>query len=275
MTEHQTRQSYDTSRPGPEQVEALAGNVLSVLAARTPSDSAAPKGTLEDALVDRLISSVCERDDAKRDRAVAKLIKDGVAIDDLIDIYIPHAARRMGEAWCRDGMGFAEVTIGSARLQGLLRDLVRRTTPSHASDPMAPQVLMVVRDEEHHTLGAMVATQQLRRAGVGVNMSVGQTDGDVLTLIASRGFDIVMVSTSRVSTSRTERLESLGGFVESMRGRAGWAVPVVVGGAAIDEGSDIAAMTGADFATADPLEALRRCNLKIPHQGARLLATSG
>lgn len=270
MTEHQIRQSYDTSRPGPEQVEALAGNVLSVLAARAPSDSAAPKSTLEDALVNRLISAVRQPDDAGRDRAVADMIKDGVCIDDLIDRYIPHAARRLGESWCSDGMGFAEVTIGSARLQGLLRDLIRRTTPSHCGDAMAPQVLMVVREDENHTLGAMVATQQLRRVGVGVHVSVGQPDSEILTLVASRGFDIVMLSTAKGG-----RFETLCSFVESVSGHAGRSVPVVVGGAAFDEDTDIAAMTGAHFATADPLEALRRCNLKIPHHGARLLAMSG
>lgn len=270
MSEHQTRQSYDANRPGPEQVEALAGNVLSVLAARAPNDPAAPKGDLEDVLVDRLISAVRQSDDMGRDRIVAELIADGVSIDDLVDHYIPQAARRMGEAWCRDGLGFAEVTIGSARLQGLLRDLIRRTTPSHGGDAMAPQVLMVVREDEHHTLGAMVATQQLRRVGVGVHVSVGQPDSEILTLVASRGFDIVMLS-----TAKRARLETLCGFVESVPGRAGKAIPVVIGGAAFDEDTDIAAMTGADFATADPVEALRRCKLKIPHYGARLLAMSG
>lgn len=256
-----------TGRPGAEKVEELAGQVLSVLAARGPAGDGASGEPTEDQTVVRLISAVQQHDEAERDRVVARLIKDGIRIEELIDHYIPEAARRMGLAWCSDGMSFAEVTIGSARLQGLLRDLIRRSTPSHVNDPMAPQVLMVVREDDHHTLGAMVATQKLRRIGVGVHVSVGQPDREILTLIAGRDFDLVMVS-----SSGSERLETLGKFVENVRNRAGRGIPVVVGGTALVGDADVVAMTGADFATADPEEALKRCGLKIPRQGARLLA---
>ena len=254
-------------RPGADKVEELAGQVLSVLAARGPAGDGASGETKEDQTVVRLISAVQQHDEAERDRVVARLIRDGIRIEDLIDHYIPEAARHLGLAWCSDGMSFADVTIGSARLQGLLRDLIRRTTPSHVTDPMAPQVLMVVREDDHHTLGAMVATQKLRRIGVGVHVSVGQPDREILTLIAGRDFDLVMVS-----SSGSERLETLGEFVENVRNRARRGIPVVVGGTALVGNADVVAMTGADLATADPEEALKRCGLRIPRQGARLLA---
>lgn len=293
MTEHQTRRPLgatrnagrdetdgpktesgpfpsQTARPGPDKVEELAGQVLSVLAARAPADDGASDQSQAESVVVRLISAVRQRDEAERDRVVTRLIKGGVTIDELIDEHIPEAARRMGAAWCSDGMSFADVTIGSARLQGLLRDLIRRATPSHSSYPMAPQVLMVVRQDDHHTLGAMVATQKLRRIGVGVHMSIGEPDREILSLIAARDFDLVMVS-----SSGSEMLKTLGKFIKNARGRTDRAIPVAVGGTALVGTEDIAAMTGADFATADPEEALRRCGLTIPRQGARLLAHVG
>lgn len=250
------------------EVEALASRVLKVLAARAPNEDGALADEFMDRALDRLVSAVRQRDDSERDRAVAELIAGGVTINMLVDKHIPEAARRMGESWCNDGMSFADVTIGVARLQSLLRDLARRDLRAAPNDPMAPQVLMVVRQDDYHTLGAMVATQQLRRLGIGVHVTVGQPDEDVLALLASSDFDMVMIS-----SSASERLETLRKFVDKIRKRVGSTLPVVVGGTALNQGRDVKAITGADFATGDPEAALRRCGLKLPSQGAARHAT--
>lgn len=269
MPDHVTQDARLPGRMGADPVEELAGRVLSVLAARAPD---APGGAghiqgqtpqpREDAAVTGLVSAVQHGEEAERDREVARILDSGVSIATLIDHHIPEAARRMGEAWCSDGMSFAEVTIGSARLQALLRDLARRDAVA-PRDLTAPQVLMVVREDDHHTLGAMVAMQQLRRTGIDVHLSMGQPDREILARIATRDFDMVMVS-----SSGSEKLESLGTFVENVHSYAQRAVPIVVGGTVLGENTDVAAKTGADFATADPNEAVRRCGLRMPRQSA-------
>lgn len=264
MSEHLNSRPRDAEKPGNSNVESLASQVLSVLAARTSTSAFLSE---EDG-INRLVSAVRQTDESERDRVVASLLANGLTVDDLIDCHIPEAARRMGEAWCNDGMSFADVTIGTAKLQSLLRDLSRRASSHYPENTMAPQVLMVVREDDHHTLGAMVATQQLRRKGVGVHMSIARADQEVLALLASRDFDMVMIS-----SSGSKSLETLPEFVENIRNRVDAVFPIVVGGTALCTNYDVKAVTGADFATADPEEALRRCGLKIPRQGADKRAT--
>jgi MerR family transcriptional regulator, light-induced transcriptional regulator len=81
----------------------------------------------------------------------------GIRREDIADFYVPEVARRLGAAWCEDRTSFADVTVGTARLQGLLREI----GPDWFSDARLGDrppvcVLVVVSRDEFHTLGAMV-----------------------------------------------------------------------------------------------------------------------
>ena len=264
MADSLSREPQNAEEVKRDELKSLAGKVLSVVAAGvTPATPAPAKD-----IVDQLVSAVLQNDDTERDRVVAQLLLDGTTIEDLIDHHIPDAARSLGQSWFDDKMSFVDVTIGSARLQSLLRDLARKQPAGSLEHALAPQVLMVVRCDEDHTLGAMVATQKLRRLGADVHVSVGRTDAQVVSALMSRHFDCVMIS-----SSGSRRLETLREFVKNVRSRFGTTLPIVIGGSALWDHSDVTSLTGADFATTDPEEALRRCGLKIPCQGAKQRAT--
>ena len=158
----------------------------------------------------------------------------------------------MGQAWCEDCASFAEVTIAVARLQGMLQDLERRVPlpPPHAS------VAMVVLQDAHHTLGALVAAHQLRRIGVSVRLILGQDMPEIAQCIETAGFEAIFIS-----ATRHERLEALGRLVKYIRRRAKTAVPIVLGGTVLDQNLDIKRLTGVDHMCNDPKEAAKRCGL--------------
>ncbi|MDJ0825365.1 MAG: cobalamin B12-binding domain-containing protein [Rhodobacter sp.] len=188
---------------------------------------------------------------------IEEMLAAGIQRRSIADVYIPVAARRLGVAWCEDQTSFAEVTIGTSRLQSMLRGL-GGVWSGDVAEPheIQPTVLMIVPADEYHTLGAMVATGQLRRAGVSVRLCAGQSTAMILDLVESFNFDVIMIS-----SASSEKLETVRKLIVDIRYSLLNPTPIVVGGAVLELAREIKAVTGADHATNDIQEALRLCKL--------------
>ncbi|MDD9923354.1 MAG: cobalamin B12-binding domain-containing protein [Boseongicola sp.] len=234
-------------------VESLANEALRSLARKRGAGT----NVLHEEYVIALHSAVLDGSESQRDRVVEWMLDTGVTVSGLIDLYIPEVARRLGAEWCEDDLGFAEVTVGSARLQGLLRDLAAR-------EPLKPRpvttqgVAIVVLSDEYHTLGALVLTAQLRRMGVSVRVLIGVAREKAIREVSQGGYDAVMISASHVET-----LVQIEKFIKDLNREMEQNTPIVVGGPVLNVERDVAAVTGADFATSDVVEALRLCQLRI------------
>jgi MerR family transcriptional regulator, light-induced transcriptional regulator len=111
------------------------------------------------------------------------------------DRYLPEIARRLGKAWEDDTMTFAEVTMGAARLQAILRQVSGDWVADAGNrDVGMPAVLLIVPAGQQHTLGAFVVLGQLRRRSISVCLRVGPTEADLRALFATRKFDACLVS---------------------------------------------------------------------------------
>ena len=216
------------------------------------------------------LSAAVRSTDGMQSRVIVRDMMDArIRAEDIADFYIPEVARRLGASWCEDGLSFADVTIGSARLQGLLKDIGSHWTDDRRLDPDAPAVLVVVLADEFHTLGAMVLCGQLARMDVSVKLAMGHAESDLLRIVASGHFDAILIS-----AAQGERLATLRKLIEKIRAASVRPTPVVIGGSVVTRVTDIKTQTGADHATTDPKEALRACGLKISVPGARPRATS-
>lgn len=236
------------------QPDALVSRVLSVVASRSSS----ARSKLDDGYILKLEAAILDSDRAARLAVLAEMQAAGIRWHDITDGYIPAVARRLGEMWCIDEVSFADVTIGTARLQFMLRDCTPDRAANPTSDPRAPNVLLVVREDEYHTLGAIVLAGQLRRVGISVRLMLGQSDAAVAELCARKRFDAVLVS-----ASGSETLESLRDLVKMLRREIGKRLPIVVGGSVLDTDRDVKSFTGADHVTSDAGEAVRLCGLKV------------
>lgn len=208
-------------------------------------------------------------DQDEANRRAAHVLESGVPCADLIDYYLPAAAREYGAAWCEDRMSFAEVTIGCARIQSWLRDLDRSLqVPPPAFS--APSVLLVLQAEAYHTLGAMVAMSQFRRLGASVKLALGPSLDTLAAMVQDDAFDLVALS-----ASASERLEKLRLMVNKVRD-AGNPVPkIVVGGCLLELEPDAKILTGADFATSSPKEALEKFGLQMKDSTAPTNVSKG
>lgn len=168
-----------------------------------------------------------------------------------VDQYIPAAVDRIGTAWHNDEIDILEATIASVRLQNLVRELGRAW---HADDGHAGEtasILMIAPEGEQHTLGAMIATAQLRRLGVSVALEFGSAWPRLEMLLAQRRFDAVFLTVG----NRTS-LENAATIVKTLERRFRPRPPVVVGGSIPVELEIVKRRVGADFATRDVKSAL-------------------
>ena len=166
----------------------------------------------------------------------------------------------MGDAWCVDQLSFAGVTIGVSRLQAMLRTLGPSWSGDNALHPEAPLMLLIVPQDAYHTLGAIVLSGQLRRKGMSVKLMLGGKPEDIADRVARNSFQAIFIS-----SSRGETLESLRRIIDVVKTSAPKPPPIVVGGSIleVESANDVTALTGADYATRRPDEALRLCGLQV------------
>lgn len=225
-----------------DSVNALATRALRVLVSRRAGQKQAMSRRHLEALED----AISNADPFRRYEVVDAMLASGIERDEICDIYVPEIARRMGDAWCENDMSFADVTIGSARLQALLRDIDRERDAAIATS--RGSVAVMVLADEYHTLGAMVLTSQLRRLGISVRLVLGRPAGEVRRLVRENSFDAILVSVS-LSGDLAQTRAILDHLREDTEGN----VPLIVGGSVLDLGEEkVKALTGADHATNDP-----------------------
>lgn len=169
-----------------------------------------------------------------------------ISLAALADVYIPLAARRMGQAWLDDEMSWLDVSIGVGRMQSLLREIGTAWVADQASDAGHGTVLLIVPEREQHTLGPMVATGQLRRYGISVCLRIAPSFSELRTLMAARRFDGVMIS-----VATTEKLASVAKTVQVLKTVMVAPIPIIVGGAVMARVEDPASCTGADLSSND------------------------
>lgn len=237
-------------------VDGFAMKALSILSTDLRNSRSA--SAVLEPLVGELYKAVSDLDPTKAPAVVDKILAVGISAEQIADLYIPVVARRLGDAWCADTMDFAKVSIGSARLQGLLRYLgpnwcAGRVPPR----PNAPTCLLIVPQGAQHTLGASIVAGQMRRLGVSVTLEISTSMRDLAYIMSQDPVDAVLVS-----ASSRESLEMIRAIVENVRKFLG-DVPVVVGGNVVTLDVDVASLTGADLATHDVSEAMAFCALGV------------
>ncbi|MCC5975875.1 MAG: cobalamin-dependent protein [Rubellimicrobium sp.] len=248
-------------KPGAD-AGALAVQVLTVVA-RRPNKA---EWVMDPDFIDALCTVATSRSGDSFHAVVARMTAAGIRHEEIADHYVPAVARHLGDQWCADQTSFAEVTIGVARLQALLRKLGSewQTGPWTWSDtaPNAPAVLVLSVADAFHTLGATVLSGQLRRIGLSVRQMLDVTPATAADEVQRIRYDAVFLS-----ASRSEDLEYLRKIVTQIAGSTATPPPVVIGGTILevaDElGVDIKALTGADHATGDLYEAVALCGLDL------------
>ncbi|SDZ48082.1 Methanogenic corrinoid protein MtbC1 [Jannaschia faecimaris] len=199
--------------------------------------------------VQRLTGAVLSpRQDAWRNVGLA-MIDAGCRPADIIDIYIPATARRLGDDWLDDAASFADVTLGCVRLRSLLTwadDMLDEldVMPSITHG----QVYLLTPEGAQHRLGQHVFMAQLLRHGVAARIVSDPAEVS--------DADIVMISASGADTQ-----QALIDTVNCAR-RIGRDPFVILGGGAVEIDRGRCKGAGADLVTNDLDIALSECRAR-------------
>lgn len=251
----QARSDYGDPHIGKQArlLDRFASEALAAVARNVRASKADPDGSA----LDRLYSAAIGADPRACVEVARALIADGVLAERICDLYIPAAARRMGADWQTDDLSFSAVTIGTARLQALLRELGlgaevdQRWTAG--GDAVA---VLLVAPETDHTLGALVLASQIRRRGLSVRLSLGESSAALVESLKTTPFDAIFFSAS-ISDSLLfleEALEKIGASFAPPP-------PMVLGGVLLEHEAQAAAIVGIDLVTSDLDEAIQFCGL--------------
>ena len=165
-------------------------------AVETSSSVLLNKAEREQQLLAELTDLVLRRFHSEPSAAFDIAARAGVSAEDMADHFIPAVARSLGDLWCSDQLGFADVTIGVARLQAMLRDFGDTWSGDHGMNPDASTVLLVVLDGAYHTLGAFVIAGQLRRKGLSVRVFLAANPENIAEACRMTQYDAVFISSN-------------------------------------------------------------------------------
>ncbi|MBC2836619.1 cobalamin B12-binding domain-containing protein [Paragemmobacter straminiformis] len=217
---------------------------------------------MRESLVQSLMRAVCSVDPQVLETLRPELRRARVSPAVLADHYIPEVARRLGREWSADCVSFAQVTMGTARLQSILREIGQGWFADAGGQSDGPTLLLVLPQGEHHTLGAMVLAGRLRRNGVSVALRIGETAQEVAAFIQGRHFDGALISVASY-----DRLETCRKLVKTLKDATKGALRIALGGAVLDEGGETVICAGVDVVTNDIETALAVLGLLAPAGG--------
>jgi MerR family transcriptional regulator, light-induced transcriptional regulator len=243
--------------PNARSLRGLGGvsQFASDVVARLVDREALYETNLREDLIVRFMDAVVRPDMGSLDALKPDLRRARISGTTFADRYIPEIARRLGQAWVDDCMSFADVTMGTARLQAILREISKEWAENARADDMGT-ILLIIPAGEQHTLGALVLMGQLRRRSVSVCLRIGPSDADLRNLLAQRTFDGVFVSGGQVAM-----LAVCAQLVTTLKDLTDGHLAVAVGGAMLELLPKPVHINGADAVTNDLTDALSAMGL--------------
>jgi len=175
------------------------------------------------------------------------------------DLFAP-AARRLGEMWENDDCSFYEVTIGSGRIQCLMRELATQLT-NPALLGGTGRIIISLAPGEQHTLGTMIVAEHLLRDGWDVHFMSSYNEEYLLDKVQEMRYDCV-----GFSISCTKHLNGLARDITRIRQLStNRDIRIILGGPLVTKDPEIVARVGADGHAVDGAsavtEARRLCSL--------------
>jgi MerR family transcriptional regulator, light-induced transcriptional regulator len=237
-------------------VAQFAANVV----ARLVDRDVLTETSLREDVVERFLAAIVCPDAGSLDALKSDLRRARISSATFADKYIPEVARRLGQAWVDDCMSFADVTMGSARLQAILREISTEWGANARADDLGT-ILLIIPAGEQHTLGALVVMGQLRRRGISVCLRIGPSEGDLRLLLAQRGFDAALVSGGQIAM-----LPICTALVNLLKNVTLGRLPVAVGGAMLGLLPQPLQIAGADVVTNDLTDALAALGMTATSQ---------
>ena len=126
------------------------------------------------------------------------LRRGGMSIEKVYRSYLAAAAMRLGAMWEDDLISLVDVTIGTGRIYGLIRQMRVHSRPSHIAQERG--IVFANVPGETHVLGIEIAADLFRRAGWEVQLLLGLAHEEIVDSLGDSHALLLGVSASGRAT---------------------------------------------------------------------------
>lgn len=212
------------SRLPENKVASLAREVISqVVGIALASSVESPS---EEDIVE-LCQALTSRDQFEAADFINRVRAEGASIEAVYLKYLAAAARLLGDWWTDKRASFADVTIGTSRIYGIIRGLRRH--PANPINEVERSAVFASVPGETHTLGIVMAADMFRRDGWDIELRVGLEQKQLVEEIKRLAPDFI-----GLSVSGRHSLGVLSRLVIALQISSA-ATPILVAGQSIEE----------------------------------------
>lgn len=192
---------------------------------------------------------------------VQRLLDGGMAPQALYEECFAPAARVLGRMWETDDCSFYEVTVGTGRIQRMVRDLSNRFLAEQAFPGSAGRILLGCASGEQHSLGVAILAEYFVRDGWDVHLASGVGSDGLLDKVRESEYNLL-----GFSVSGSERTTSLRREIQLVRQVSrNRDIRILVGGHIISADPALVRRLGADGSAADATSAVREARRLMGH----------
>ena len=165
----------------------------------------------------------------------------------VIETLVPAVAREIGRRWEEDTLSFSQVTVASTRLQELVRNSASAYVNRQVGmrNRLTTKALFVVPETENHSIGGIVAARRAQREGLIVDLSIAQSDEEVVAQALN-----TETSCIGISIASRRQIQPVGDLIKRLHDSLPDCV-VVVGGNVLNICDDVRKACEADQVTND------------------------
>jgi methanogenic corrinoid protein MtbC1 len=210
--------------------------------------------------VARFIKILLSHDEQAAHAFAGELLDRGASTEQLYEFLFAEAARKLGEMWTTDDCSFYDVTLGTGRIQRLVREFSHQFLVDHVYPGSTGRLLLCSAADEQHSLGLAVLAEFFVRDGWDVHVGPGL--GSEALLDKVRETDYHMIGFSVAVTSRIAKLQQDIRRVRQVSRNPD--IKVMVGGFLITEDPSLAERIGADGYATDAASAIAAARQLLP-----------
>lgn len=194
------------------------------------------------------------RDDGSASLQLEAWLLDGASFEFIcIDLLAP-AARHFGDLWLADLLDFTDVTLGTWRLQQLMRDASLAVPAEAGAEDPRKRILLSTAPGEQHSFGLCMVAEFFRRDGWEVNLLAKADEESLARAVREEWFAAI-----GLSLSAEQRMPALRTAIAAVRaGARNRDVAIFVGGHMFTETPALGFEIGADAVAVDAKDALRK-----------------
>lgn len=179
------------------------------------------------------VRALLSPEDQVAEHFVDRLLESGVTPQSLYERCFTPAARILGEMWETDECSFYDVTVGTGRIQRMVRELSARFLAGQAFPGSAGRILLGRAPGEQHSLGISILAEFFVRDGWDVEMTSSIGSDGLLETVRESHYDLLGFSVAGVDRAAVMKRE-----IQNVR--------------RVSRNPDILILVGGQCITADP-----------------------